>query len=211
MIESFIGIKKIFSDYFILKKYIKSRYLSILGIIVVTSFILSCSNVQLKNQTVNWENNQMRIQNTGNFSISGAVSLKTKEDNFLGNYKIDHQDNKDYISLTDFFGRSVLSSNAEDLKALLKNSNISFSSTELEIMESLNFTLSSLLIARTSSLPVNKMVRGELGMLESIEIPYHDIRFETYTNFEDIFLPKKVLVSNEFYELTFSLKFFENK
>ena len=53
---------------------------------------MSCTNVQLKNQGFNWENNQRQVQNIETYTMSGAVSLKSKEENFLGNYKIVSED-----------------------------------------------------------------------------------------------------------------------
>ena len=86
----------------------------------MTLFLMSCTNVQLKNQGFNWENNQREVQNIQTYSMSGAVSLKSKEGNFLGNYKIVTEDNANYILFTDFFGRTIISSKSIYLPDLLE-------------------------------------------------------------------------------------------
>ncbi|GIT36268.1 MAG: hypothetical protein Ct9H300mP6_01360 [Gammaproteobacteria bacterium] len=63
-------------------------------VFLMTLFLISCTNVHLKNQGFNWENNQREVQNIETYTMSGAVSLKNKEDNFLGNYKIVSEDSQ---------------------------------------------------------------------------------------------------------------------
>tara|TARA_A100001037_G_scaffold17847_1_gene15441 strand:- start:114 stop:545 length:432 start_codon:yes stop_codon:yes gene_type:complete len=141
--------------------------------------------------------------------MSGAVSLKSKEGNFLGNYKIVQENSENYILLTDFFGRSILSSKTYYLPDLFKASNLSLSSKQLKILESLNFDLRSLLLATSSLLPTQELIFNQYGRLESFLIPNHRVDYEAYMDFESLAIPKKVIISNEFYEITFSLKLFE--
>ncbi len=170
---------------------------------------MSCTNVHLKNQGFNWENNQRQVKNIQTFTMTGAVSLKSKEDNFLGNYKIVHEKTENYILLTDFFGRTILSSESNYLSEIFKTSNLSLSSKQLKIIESLNFDLSTLLLAKISLLPTQEQIFNQYGRLESVLIPNHRVDYETYINFDNFSIPKKVIVSNELYEITFSLKLFE--
>ncbi len=170
---------------------------------------MSCTNVHLKNQGFNWENNQTQVKNIQTFTLTGAVSLKSKEDNFLGNYKIVHEKSESYILLTDFFGRTILSSESSYLSEIFKTSNLSLSSKQLKIIESLNFDLSALLLAKISLLPTQELIFNQYGRLQSVLIPNHRIDYETYINFDNFSIPKKVIVSNELYEITFSLKLFE--
>ena len=170
---------------------------------------MSCNNVHLKNQGFNWENNQRQVKNIQTFTMTGAVSLKSKEDNFLGNYKIVHEKTENYILLTDFFGRTILSSESNYLSEIFKTSNLSLSSKQLKIIESLNFDLTTLLLAKISLLPTQELIFNQYGRLESIVIPNHRVDYETYINFDNFSIPKKVIVSNELYEITFSLKLFE--
>ncbi len=170
---------------------------------------MSCANVHLKNQGFNWENNQRQVKNIQTFTMTGAVSLKSKEDNFLGNYKIVHEKTENYILLTDFFGRTILSSESNYLSEIFKTSNLSLSSKQLKIIESLNFDLTTLLLAKISLLPTEELIFNQYGRLESIVIPNHRVDYETYINFDNFSIPKKVIVSNELYEITFSLKLFE--
>ncbi len=170
---------------------------------------MSCTNVHLKNQGFNWENNQRQVKNIQTFTMTGAVSLKSKEDNFLGNYKIVHEKTENYILLTDFFGRTILSSESNYLSEIFKTSNLSLSSKQLKIIESLNFDLTTLLLAKISLLPTEELIFNQYGRLESIVIPNHRVDYETYINFDNFSIPKKVIVSNELYEITFSLKLFE--
>tara|TARA_B100000029_G_scaffold489566_1_gene547426 strand:+ start:396 stop:1031 length:636 start_codon:yes stop_codon:yes gene_type:complete len=209
MIESFIIVKKYSSEYFILKRNIKSRYLWTIIVILMTLALISCSNDHLKNQGFNWENNQIQLQNIQVYTITGAVSLQSKEDSFLGNYKIVQENSENHILLTDFFGRSIFSSKSNYLSELFKASNLSLSNKQLRIIESLNFDLSALLLGKASFLPAQEMVFNEYGMLESILIPNHRIDYEAYIKFDNFSIPKKVIVSNELYEITFSLKLFE--
>ena len=92
---------------------------------------------------------------------------------------------------------------------LFKASNLSLSSKELKIVESLNFDLTTLLLAKTSFIPAQELIFNKYGRLESILIANHRIDYETYINFDNFSIPKKVIVSNESYEITFSLKMFE--
>ena len=170
---------------------------------------MSCTNVHLKNQGFNWENNQRQVKNIQTFTMTGAVSLKSKEDNFLGNYKIVHEKTENYILLTDFFGRTILSLESNYLSEIFKTSNLSLSSKQLKIIESLNFDLSTLLLAKISLLPTQEQIFNQYGRLESVLIPNHRVDYETYINFDNFSIPKKVIVSNELYEITFSLKLFE--
>ncbi len=170
---------------------------------------MSCTNVHLKNQGFNWENNQRQVKNIQTFTMTGAVSLKSKEDNFLGNYKIVHEKTENYILLTDFFGRTILSSESNYLSEIFKTSNLSLSSKQLQIIESLNFDLTTLLLAKISLLPTEELIFNQYGRLESIVIPNHRVDYETYINIDNFSIPKKVIVSNELYEITFSLKLFE--
>ena len=170
---------------------------------------MSCTNVHLKNQGFNWENNQRQVKNIQTFTMTGAVSLKSKEDNFLGNYKIVHEKTGNYILLTDFFGRTILSLESNYLSEIFKTSNLSLSSKQLKIIESLNFDLSTLLLAKISLLPTQEQIFNQYGRLESVLIPNHRVDYETYINFDNFSIPKKVIVSNELYEITFSLKLFE--
>ena len=170
---------------------------------------MSCANVHLKNQGFNWENNQRQVKNIQTFTMTGAVSLKSKEDNFLGNYKIVHEKTENYILLTDFFGRTILSSESNYLSEIFKTSNLSLSSKQLKIIESLNFDLTTLLLAKISLLPTEELIFNQYGRLESVLIPNHRVDYETYINFDNFSIPKKVIVSNELYEITFSLKLFE--
>ena len=209
MIESFIIVKKYSYGYFILKRHIKSRYLWMSMVFLLTLFLISCTNVHLKNQGFNWENNERQLQSIQAYTMTGAVSLKSKEDNFLGNYKIVQENSENYILLTDFFGRSILSSKSNYLPDLFKASDLSLSSKELKIVESLNFDLTTLLLAKTSFIPAQELIFNKYGRLESILIANHRIDYETYINFDNFFIPKKVIVSNESYEITFSLKLFE--
>ena len=87
--------------------------------------------------------------------------------------------------------------------------NLSLSSKELKIVESLNFDLTTLLLAKTSFIPAQELIFNKYGTLESILIANHRIDYETYINFDNFSIPKKVIVSNESYEITFSLKMFE--
>jgi len=209
MIESFISANKYLYEYFILKRHIKSRYLWMFIVFLMTLFLMSCTNVHLKNQGFNWENNQRQVKNIQTFTMTGAVSLKSKEDNFLGNYKIVHEKTENYILLTDFFGRTILSSESNYLSEIFKTSNLSLSSKQLKIIESLNFDLTTLLLAKISLLPTEELIFNQYGRLESIVIPNHRVDYETYINFDNFSIPKKVIVSNELYEITFSLKLFE--
>ena len=209
MIESFISVKKYTYEYFILKRHIKSRYLWMFIVFLMTLFLMSCTNVHLKNQGFNWENNQRQVKNIQTFTMTGAVSLKSKEDNFLGNYKIVHEKTENYILLTDFFGRTILSSESNYLSEIFKTSNLSLSSKQLKIIESLNFDLTTLLLAKISLLPTEELIFNQYGRLESVLIPNHRVDYETYINFDNFSIPKKVIVSNELYEITFSLKLFE--
>lgn len=170
---------------------------------------MSCTNVHLKNQGFNWESNQRQVKNIQTFTMTGAVSITSKEDNFLGNYKIVHQKSENYILLTDFFGRTILSSESNYLSDVFKTSNLSLSSKQLKIIESLNFDLSTLLLAKISLLPTQEQIFNQYGRLESVLIPNHRVDYETYINFDNFSIPKKVIVSNELYEITFSLKLFE--
>ena len=170
---------------------------------------MSCTNVHLKNQGFNWENNQRQVKNIQTFTMTGAVSLKSKEDNFLGNYKIVHEKTENYILLTDFFGRTILSSESNYLSEIFKTSNLSLSSKQLKIIESLNFDLTTLLLAKISLLPTEELIFNQYGRLESVLIPNHRVDYETYINFDNFSIPKKVIVSNDLYEITFSLKLFE--
>ena len=178
-------------------------------VFLLTLFLISCTNVHLKNQGFNWENNQRQVKNIQTFTMTGAVSLKSKEDNFLGNYKIVHEKTENYILLTDFFGRTILSSESNYLSEIFKTSNLSLSSKQLKIIESLNFDLTTLLLAKISLLPTEELIFNQYGRLESIVIPNHRVDYETYINFDNFSIPKKVIVSNELYEITFSLKLFE--
>ena len=178
-------------------------------VFLMTLFLISCTNVHLKNQGFNWENNQRQVQNIQTYTMSGAVSLKSKEDNFLGNYKIVSEDSANYILFTDFFGRAIISSKSNYLPDLFEASNLGLSNKQLKIIESLNFDLRSLLLARSSFLPTQELIFNQYGMLESILIPNHRIDYESYLDFESLAIPKKVIISNEFYEITFSLKLFE--
>ena len=180
-----------------------------LVVFLMTLFLISCTNVHLKNQGFNWENNQREVQNIETYTMSGAVSLKSKEDNFLGNYKIVSEDSTDYVLLTDFFGRTIISSKSNYLPDLFEASNLNLSSKELKIIESLNFDLPSMLLARVSFLPTKDLIFNQFGRLDSILIPNHRIDYEAYMDFESLAIPKKVIITNEFYEITFSLKFFE--
>jgi hypothetical protein len=209
MIESFISVKKISYEYFILKRHIKNRYLWIFIVFLITLFLISCTNVHLKNQGFNWENNQRQVKNIQTYTMAGAFSLKSKENNFLGNYKIVHGNSENYILLTDFFGRTILSSESNYLSEIFKTSNLSLSSKQLKIIESLNFDLTTLLLAKISLLPTEELIFDQYGRLESVLIPNHRVDYETYINFDNFSIPKKVIVSNELYEITFSLKLFE--
>ena len=111
--------------------------------------------------------------------------------------------------LTDFFGRTILSSESNYLSEIFKTSNLSLSSKQLKIIESLNFNLTTLLLAKISLLPTEELIFNQYGRLESVLIPNHRVDYETYINFDNFSIPKKVIVSNELYEITFSLKFFE--
>ena len=91
-------------------------------VFLLTLFLISCTNVHLKNQGFNWENNERQLQSIQAYTMTGAVSLKSKEDNFLGNYKIVQENSENYILLTDFFGRSILSSKSNYLPDLFKPS-----------------------------------------------------------------------------------------
>ena len=178
-------------------------------VFLMTLFLISCTNVHLKNQGFNWENNQIEVQNIETYTMSGAVSLKSKEDNFLGNYKIVSEDSTDYVLLTDFFGRTIISSKSNYLPDLFEATNLSLSSKQLKLVKSLNFDLPSLLLAKSSFLPTKDLIFNQYGRLESIVIPNHRIDYKAYMDFESLAIPKKVIISNEFYEIIFTLKLFE--
>jgi hypothetical protein len=65
------------------------------------------------------------------------------------------------------------------------------------------------LLARVSFLPTKDLIFNQFGRLDSILVPNHRIDYETYMDFESLAIPKKVTITNEFYEITFSLKIFE--
>ena len=52
-------------------------------VFLLTLFLISCTNVHLKNQGFNWENNERQLQSIEAYTMTGAVSLKSKEDNFF--------------------------------------------------------------------------------------------------------------------------------
>ncbi len=209
MIESFIMYKKNCLNYFILKIASNSRYL-LLSLVFLSIFaIVSCNNIVSLDKTINWEDNQAKIIALTDYSIGGSVSFKNTTDSFLGNYTINHQNSAEMLILRDFFGKQVLSSISTDLASLFMELGIDFSADELKTISSLNFSLSSLLLAKIPSEGVDDMVMDQHGFLLRIKLNNHKVDFSLYQSINELMIPKKIVITGADYQATFSIKTLE--
>ena len=209
MIESFMMYKKNFLNYFILKITSNSRYLLLLLVFLSTLTLVGCNNIDTLDKAINWEDNQSKIISLTDYSIVGSVSFKNTTDSFLGNYTINHQNNAEMLILRDFFGKQVFSSISTDLASLLMELGIDFSLYELKAIASLNFNLSSLLLAKIPSERVNDMVVGQHGFPLKINLDNHQVDFALYQNVNELMIPKKIIITSTDYQATFSIKTFK--
>ena len=209
MIESFMICKKNCLNYFILKITSNSRYL-LLSLVFLSIFtIVSCNNIGSLDKTINWEDNQAKIIALTDYSIGGSVSFKNTTDSFLGNYTINHQNSAEMLILRDFFGKQVMSSISTDLASLFMELGIDFSADELKTISSLNFSLSSLLLAKIPSEGVDDMVMDQHGFLLRIKLNNHKVDFSLYQSINELMIPKKIVISGTDYQATFSIKTLE--
>jgi len=209
MIESFMMFKKNCLNYFILKITSNSRYLLLSLVFLSTLTIVSCNNIGSLDKTINWEDNQTKIIALTNYSIVGSVSFKNTTDSFLGNYTINHQNSAEMLILRDFFGKQVLSSISTDLASLFMELGIDFSADELKTISSLNFSLSSLLLAKIPSEGVDDMVMDQHGFLLRIKLNNHKVDFSLYQSINELMIPKKIVITGADYQATFSIKTLE--
>ena len=201
--------KKNCLNYFILKITSNSRYLLLLLVFLSTLTIVSCNNIGSLDKTINWEDNQTKIIALTNYSIVGSVSFKNTTDSFLGNYTINHQNSAEMLILRDFFGKQVLSSISTDLASLFVELGIDFSADELNTISSLNFSLSSLLLAKIPSEGVDDMVMDQHGFLLRIKLNNHKVDFSLYQSINELMIPKKIVITGADYQATFSIKTLE--
>ena len=209
MIESFMVFKKNCLNYFILKITSNSRYLLLSLVFLSTLTIVSCNNIGSLDKTINWEDNQTKIIALTNYSIVGSVSFKNTTDSFLGNYTINHQNSAEMLILRDFFGKQVLSSISTDLASLFMELGIDFSADELKTISSLNFSLSSLLLAKIPSEGVDDIVMDQHGFLLRIKLNNHKVDFSLYQSINELMIPKKIVITGADYQATFSIKTLE--
>ena len=160
-------------------------------------------------KTINWEDNQTKIIALTDYSIGGSVSFKNTTDSFLGNYTINHQNSAEMLILRDFFGKQVLSSISTDLASLFMELGIDFSADELKTISSLNFGLSSLLLAKIPSEGVDDMVMDQHGFLLRIKLNNHKVDFSLYQSINELMIPKKIVITGADYQATFSIKTLE--
>jgi len=201
--------KKNCLNYFILKITSNSRYLLLSLVFLSTLTIVSCNNIGSLDKTINWEDNQTKIIALTNYSIVGSVSFKNTTDSFLGNYTINHQNSAEMLILRDFFGKQVLSSISTDLASLFMELGIDFSADELKTISSLNFSLSSLLLAKIPSEGVDDMVMDQHGFLLRIKLNNHKVDFSLYQSINELMIPKKIVITGADYQATFSIKTLE--
>jgi len=201
--------KKNCLNYFILKIASNSRYLLLLLVFLSTFTIVSCNNIGSLGKTINWEDNQTKISALTDYSIGGSVSFKNTTDSFLGNYTINHQNSAEMLILRDFFGKQVLSSISTDLASLFMELGIDFSADELKTISSLNFSLSSLLLAKIPSEGVDDMVMDQHGFLLRIKLNNHKVDFSLYQSINELMIPKKIVITGADYQATFSIKTLE--
>ena len=209
MIESFMMFKKNCLNYFILKITSNSRYLLLSLVFLSTLTIVSCNNIGSLDKTINWEDNQTKIIALTNYSIVGSVSFKNTTDSFLGNYTINHQNSAEMLILRDFFGKQVMSSISTDLASLFMELGIDFSADELKTISSLNFSLSSLLLAKIPSEGFDDMVMDQHGFLLRIKLNNHKVDFSLYQSINELMIPKKIVITGADYQATFSIKTLE--
>jgi hypothetical protein len=198
--------KKNCLNYFILKITSNSRYLLLSLVFLSTLTIVSCNNIGSLDKTINWEDNQTKIIALTNYSIVGSVSFKNTTDSFLGNYTINHQNSAEMLILRDFFGKQVMSSISTDLASLFMELGIDFSADELKTISSLNFSLSSLLLAKIPSQGVDDMVLDQHGFPLRIKLNNHKVDFSLYQSVNELMIPKKIVISGTDYQATFSIK-----
>jgi hypothetical protein len=160
-------------------------------------------------KTINWEDNQTKIIALTDYSIGGSVSFKNTTDSFLGNYTINHHNSAEMLILRDFFGKQVLSSISTDLASLFMELGIDFSADELKTISSLNFSLSSLLLAKIPSEGVDDMVMDQHGFLLRIKLNNHKVDFSLYQSINELMIPKKIVITGADYQATFSIKTLE--
>jgi hypothetical protein len=201
--------KKNCLNYFILKITSNSRYLLLLLVFLSTLTIVSCNNIGSLDKTINWEDNQTKIVALTDYSIVGSVSFKNTTDSFLGNYTINHQNSAEMLILRDFFGKQVLSSISTDLASLFMELGIDFSADELKAISSLNFSLSSLLLAKIPSEGVDDMVMDLHGFPLKIKLNKHKVDFSLYQSINELMIPKKIVITGADYQATFSIKTLE--
>ena len=194
--------------YFILKITSNSRYLLLLLVFLSTLTIVSCNNIDSLDKAINWEDNQTKIISLTDYSIIGSISFKNTTDSFLGNYTINHQNNAEMLILRDFFGKQVFSSVSTDLASLLMELGIDFSLYELKAIASLNFNLSSLLLAKIPSERVDDMVMDQHGFPLKIYLNNHQVDFAQYQSINELMIPKKIVITGIDYQATFSIKNF---
>ena len=200
--------KKNCLNYFILKITSNSRYLLLSLVFLSTLTIVSCNNIGSLDKTINWEDNQTKIIALTNYSIVGSVSFKNTTDSFLGNYTINHQNSAEMLILRDFFGKQVMSSISTDLASLFMELGIDFSADELKTISSLNFSLSSLLLAKIPSERVDDMVMDQRGFPLKIKLNNHKVDFVLYQSINQLMIPKKIVITGADYQATFSIKNF---
>ena len=206
MIESFMMCKKNFLNNFILKITSNSRYLLLLLVFLSTLALVGCNNIDTLDKAINWEDNQSKIISLTDYSIVGSVSFKNTTDSFLGNYTINHQNNAEMLILRDFFGKQVFSSDSTDLASLFMELGIDFDSDELKAIASLNFNLSSLLLAKIPSESLDDMVMDQRGFPLKIKLNNHKVDFVLYQSTNRLMIPKKIVITGADYQATFSIK-----
>ena len=198
--------KKNFLNYFILKITSNSGYLLLLLVFLSTLTIVSCNNIDSLDKAINWEDNQTKIISLTDYSIIGSISFKNTTDSFLGNYTINHQNNAEMLILRDFFGKQVFCSDSTDLASLFMELGIDFDSDELKAIASLNFNLSSLLLAKIPSERVDDMVMDQRGFPLMIKLNNHKVDFVLYQSINQLMIPKKIVITGADYQATFSIK-----
>jgi hypothetical protein len=196
-------------NYFILKITSNSRYLLLLLVFLSTLTIVGCNNIGSLDKAINWEDNQTKIIALTNYSIVGSVSFKNTTDSFLGNYTINHQNSAEMLILRDFFGKQVMSSISTDLASLFMELGIDFYADELKTISSLNFSLSSLLLAKIPSQGVDDMVLDHHGFPLKIKLNNHKVDFSLYQSINELMIPKKIVITGADYQATFSIKTLE--
>jgi len=203
-------------------KQITSTVVSIIMSLLVVMLLSSCASKPPGQVGLNNWQQQQQINAISNWSVKGRIGVKTLDDGFTSNLNWQHHPDKQNFKIYGSLGQTYaeLQQYGDMTKLVLSDDKI-YESTDAEtlVRDVLGYSLPiEQLQYWILGLPYpdgkNDLTFDELGFLTGIRFQQWHItykKYKQYDDFGDLYLPSKIIVTNQQVSLRLSLRDWSRK